>query len=410
MVSTKGIFIALGLIQFIRKWRTLNLIIVADASFWSNLGTPRHPCRTAFHRHAINKAKSRNENNDNNESAIDLKSSLKLPILFENEYMAVVNKPPLVPCHWPDFYDQRTKKKKRRRSPSLSTKRKQDDSDFILPIIERAYSTFPHREHIHLVHRLDAQTSGCLVLAFSSQVTNILSKALASSTESQKTYYAICRGNGQSLQARCIENLNYFIADGDVKDAKGMMRSAQTKIYPLLGSDNAAAKAQRCCLVRADPKTGRYHQIRQHLARVNYPIVGETRHHPDRNENRVWKRLLSNEKDGEDGKGPSQQLRLCLHCHRIQLISSSTSTPEATTTTTTSAISDSGNNDANDNSSIATQQGLDLKSILPPNGELDVSCPFPGDIQNIVEMTDWNQEARTQFPELFSAENAKVAL
>jgi 23S rRNA-/tRNA-specific pseudouridylate synthase len=133
-----------------------------------------------------------------------------LRVLFETSHIAVVAKPALVPCHWPE----RTSKNNNKRLVDHST---------AIPILQRAYATFPHQTQIHLVHRLDAATSGCLLLAFSKEAAREAQDALKST--GIKTYYAICRGNGANLREQ-----GRFVASGPVKDSKGIVRSAETEV------------------------------------------------------------------------------------------------------------------------------------------------------------------------------------
>mmetsp|Transcript_39216 Transcript_39216/g.117925 ORF Transcript_39216/g.117925 Transcript_39216/m.117925 type:complete len:189 (-) Transcript_39216:1040-1606(-) len=134
-----------------------------------------------------------------------------LPVLLETDHIAVVSKPPSVPCH-------------RHEVEATGRHRRLVDvpDGGPVPVLQRARETFPGRR-IHLVHRLDAATSGCLLLAFSPDAAREASAALAE--RGRKTYYALCRGDGASLRDR-----GSFVADGDVKDSKGIKRSATTQI------------------------------------------------------------------------------------------------------------------------------------------------------------------------------------
>ena len=249
-----------------------------------------------------------------------------LDVLYQNEHIAVIAKPPNVPCHYLEI------RKDRRR-----TIIKNDDDEAAIPVLQRAIATFPQNDSIHLVHRLDSPTSGCLLLAFSPEAAREASEALATG---EKTYYALCRGNGESLRQRGV-----FQAEGDIKDSRGRIKSgALTEFECLYGTDGPP---RRCCLVRCNPRTGYYHQIRQHLGREHHPIVGENRHHPDRKENRFWRNEL----------GILPQSRVCLHCHRLLL----------------------ENTEGN-------------FQFIPHDG-LDVTCPLPEDMQALIQLTSFSEEA-----------------
>ena len=257
-----------------------------------------------------------------------------LDVLFENDHVAVISKPGNVPCHHLEV--QRGKRKR----TIVQGDGSGDNDDAVMPIIQRARLVFPQHESIHLVHRLDSPTSGCLILAFSPEAAKEASEALAIG---QKTYYALCRGNGESLRERGL-----FVAEGDVKDSRGRIKfGAETEIECLYGTDGPP---RRCCLVRCRPKTGYYHQIRQHLGQENHPIVGENRHRKDIKENRFWRQEL----------GLLAQSRICLHCHQITL--------------------------------RATDAEEKKFQYLPGNG-LDVTCPLPEDMRKLIELTSFSDEA-----------------
>lgn len=275
-----------------------------------------------------------------------------LRVLFETEHLAVIAKPAMMPCH---NYELKGK--------IIRPQRNDDDNDDTATtphpsqttVLERAMATFPNRPgRIHLVHRLDAGTSGCLLLAFSPEAANALSQSLSSNINaSHKTYYALCRGDGESLRAR-----GTFISRGDVKDSKGNIRNAATEIKGLWGSNSDVTG--RFCLVRAKLlETGRWHQIRQHLGRENHPIVGEKQHHADRGEIKSWKRRL-------DRMGLPQ--RLCLHSHRLVM-----------------------ENTEGEN-----------HNVYLPRGGLNVTCPLPEDLRAIIDATEWAGLAREGIPELFA--------
>jgi len=258
-----------------------------------------------------------------------------LDVLFESDHIAVVSKPGNVPCHHLEI-----QRGKRKRTVIQGNPSDGKDGAAVVPMIQRARMTFPQHESIHLVHRLDSPTSGCLILAFSPEAAREASDALA---RGQKTYYAMCRGNGESLRNRGI-----FVAEGDVKDSRGRIKSgAITEIECLFGTDGPP---RRCCFVRCQPKTGYYHQIRQHLAREHHPIVGENRHRKDIKENKFWRVEL----------GLLPQSRICLHCHRITL-----------------------------RRDDASSDGF---QYLPIDG-LDVKCPLPEDMRKLIELTSFADEA-----------------
>jgi len=121
---------------------------------------------------------------------------------------------------------------------------------------------------IRFVHRLDAETTGVVLLAKSPGVVRALSR-LFEGREMEKVYLAVVRGLPRLKRWTCRAKLS---AD---PDARGRIRvderygkEAETGFEVLQTTSNLA-------LVRAVPLTGRTHQIRVHLAESGHPVVGD---------------------------------------------------------------------------------------------------------------------------------------
>lgn len=111
---------------------------------------------------------------------------------------------------------------------------------------------------IYCPHRLDRQTSGVCVVAFSSQITASLQRAFAG-RKVRKSYVALVRG----LFPDALK------VERPLSDEKGNPQDAVTEFVCL-------ARFARTSLIRANPLTGRTHQIRRHLAHQAHHIVGDT--------------------------------------------------------------------------------------------------------------------------------------
>ncbi len=124
---------------------------------------------------------------------------------------------------------------------------------------------FGNEEKPKLVHRIDKDTSGVLVLARNRKMADTLTKAFREHTL-QKTYLALARGVPPKEAGEIKAPLEK--ADGRVQVLEGG-KPAVTE-YEVLDS-----VADRFALIAASPLTGRTHQIRAHLEYIGAPILGD---------------------------------------------------------------------------------------------------------------------------------------
>ena len=138
---------------------------------------------------------------------------------------------------------------------------------------------------VHLVHRLDRATSGCLLVAFDREVAGMLGKIFMS-RDVQKDYLAICRGWPEPELL-----LDYPLDGGPGKPEK---KPAITRFLRLATAELAMPSAQhpssRYALLHCSPHTGRYRQIRRHLKHLSHHLIGDSSHGDGRH-NRSFRML-----------------------------------------------------------------------------------------------------------------------
>lgn len=121
---------------------------------------------------------------------------------------------------------------------------------------------------VHLAHRLDRGTSGALVVARHASAARALSAAFANG-EVQKEYLALARGEVPAS----------ITVDHPVPVDEGAERApAITDVERLavVVVNSSPLRERRYSLVRARPRSGRFHQVRRHLKHLGHPLIGDT--------------------------------------------------------------------------------------------------------------------------------------
>ena len=169
-----------------------------------------------------------------------------IPVLYEDEDIVVINKPAGVLTHAKGGISQ-----------------EHTVADMLQPLTTFASDT----NRAGIVHRLDRETSGVLVGARTPAAAEFLQKQFAQRT-TKKTYIAIVEGVPKHTEALIDLPIGRSPAKPSTfrVDPKG--KSAQTTYYVLdVQNDKSIVKLQ--------PKTGRTHQLRVHMAHIGHPIVGD---------------------------------------------------------------------------------------------------------------------------------------
>ena len=128
-----------------------------------------------------------------------------------------------------------------------------------------------------LVHRLDRDTSGVIVIAKRRSVAAALGKLFATRAV-KKTYWAIVKGVPKPAQGRIeVALIKAKGPDGDRMRAseEGEEEDEQRAVthYSVIGKAEAIAS-----WVSLKPVTGRQHQLRAHMAHIGTPIMGDEKY------------------------------------------------------------------------------------------------------------------------------------
>lgn len=171
---------------------------------------------------------------------------MSIQILFQDTSIVVVEKPIGLPIH---------------KSEGMA-----HDADYLTKLIGQQLNC-----SIYNVHRIDAKTSGIVVLALSPEIANILTKQFEEKTV-EKTYHAIVKGNpGDGTFSNPVRNRGKRGSKNACSHYKTMQTIETNICYKEFTNINLS-------LVEVKPETGRWHQIRQHFAFPRHDIIGDNEH------------------------------------------------------------------------------------------------------------------------------------
>ena len=179
---------------------------------------------------------------------------MKIPIVFEDKNIIVIDKPAGLLVHPTNKNEKNT-------------------------LIDWLINKYPEIKNIGedktrpgIVHRLDKDTSGLMVIA-----------------KNNKTFFYLKK----QFKNRLVEKKYLALVAGKLKDEKGIITKAigrsrkkgiKQTVAPIVPRKEAITKYKvlkeypEYSLIEAIPKTGRMHQIRVHLASIGHPIAGDSQY------------------------------------------------------------------------------------------------------------------------------------
>ena len=182
-----------------------------------------------------------------------LAQDIPLSVLFEDEDLLVLNKPPGLVVH-----------------PAVGHR----DGTLVNALLFRSKTWAGPGDRPGLVHRLDKDTSGVLVIAKTETAMARLAKALKERSL-EKEYLAVVYGRPAVRKGKI--DLGILRDPGDRKRMAASKTAGRpsTTLYEVLSESPGGSAGSSLALLRCRLVTGRTHQIRVHLKAIGLPIVGD---------------------------------------------------------------------------------------------------------------------------------------
>lgn len=183
-----------------------------------------------------------------------------LDILYEDDALIAINKPPNMTTH-----------------PAGSVQSGTLVNALLgrMPLPEQADFDSEGGYRPGIVHRLDKDTSGVIVVAKTVAAHAALSRSFKE-RETRKTYLAIAAGQWKAQQVASVDApIGRHPTQRQRMTVGGAAaREAQTRFVPLAA--HMGGHGRTLALAQCEPRTGRTHQIRVHLAHLGSPILGDS--------------------------------------------------------------------------------------------------------------------------------------
>ncbi|MBP9904259.1 MAG: RluA family pseudouridine synthase [Rhodoferax sp.] len=179
-------------------------------------------------------------------------------------------------------------------------------------VIEQLRMARPQARFLELVHRLDRETSGILLVAKKRSALKHLQDQFRE-RETGKTYLALVSGAWPARLKVLDKPLHKYLLAGDDERQAGERRVKVVSRddpdgMPAVTLVKVRASGPTCSLLEVTIKTGRTHQIRVHLASAGHPILGDDKY-GDFERNKTLAR---------PGTGQAGLKRMFLHAWRLQ--------------------------------------------------------------------------------------------
>jgi len=134
---------------------------------------------------------------------------------------------------------------------------------------------YPDEPELQLCHRLDRETSGCVVIARDREAAAFVKKAIGDKHRTTKQYLAVVHGQPPWETEAVLDTPLRLSTEADATRLAHVRVLPDPAGMPAMTRVVVERRTDRYALVRCTLVTGRQHQIRVHLAHAGFPIVGD---------------------------------------------------------------------------------------------------------------------------------------
>ena len=182
----------------------------------------------------------------------------EFPVLFEDDFLLAIDKPAGVAVH--------------------------GGSGVSFGVIEQLRMARPDADFLELIHRLDRETSGILLIAKRRMALKVLQEQFRE-RETDKIYLALVKGQWPANNRVIDKALHKYLLENGERRVRvvanehpdGMRSVTLVKVRAHIAA-RAARSAEGFSLLEVTIKTGRTHQIRVHLAGEGHAIAGDDKY------------------------------------------------------------------------------------------------------------------------------------